>query len=234
MSHTFPVLSDLLAVVATTAHRRIEITFEEEQVAQEFQNIFIDKLRFDEITISSKPTEFTEHFLLTQRDAASPTNDPEPHKMFFHRHDGYWNGTLLRMRETVDPNAVAEYRYQLKIYNKWVECHYLWETDSYSHLEQISMKLINIFRLNEKIDGLVKLLLNNFGRKMSIVSSEHQGDETNESVLRQNLREEKAALQELATSLRTKLCNEDDAYRKFIDKQRKTDITYLKINNGNK
>lgn len=117
---SFSVLSDLLAVVATTTNRRIEITLEEEFIAQELQNLFTDKLRFDEIAFTSKPSaaDFTENFLSTQRDFASPTNDPGQQKMFFQRHDGYWNGSLIRMRNVYDPMSTTEYRYQLKIYNR--------------------------------------------------------------------------------------------------------------------
>lgn len=114
------MLSDLLAIVATTKSRRIEITFEEEFFAQDLHNIFTDKLRFDEIAISAMPiiADFTENFLLTQRDLASPTDDHGEQKMFYQRHDGYWNGTLIRMCNVIDPKSNAEYRYHLKIYNK--------------------------------------------------------------------------------------------------------------------
>lgn len=119
--HSFAVLSDFLAIVATTSQQHYEIAFEEELFAREFPTIFIDKLRFDEIVVSTKPTaaDLTENFLFTQRALASPTNDPGEQKMFFHRHDGYWNGTLIRMRNVVDPSS-TRYRFQLKIYNKWV------------------------------------------------------------------------------------------------------------------
>lgn len=115
------VLSDFLAVVATTAQQHIEIAFEEELFARELPTVFVEKLRFDEIVMSSNPTtvDLTQNFLLTQRPLASPTNDPGEQKMFFHRHDGYWNGTLIRMRTVADPKSTG-YRFRLKIYNKWV------------------------------------------------------------------------------------------------------------------
>lgn len=85
------------------------------------------------------------------------------------------------------------------------------------------------FRLNEKIDGLINLLSNEFGRKMTIMSTSRGTNGSMESALRQNFREEREALHELATSLRTKKGDEAGAHHKFINAQHKTDIGYLDI-----
>lgn len=50
-----------------------------------------------------------------------------------------------------------------------------------------------------------------------------------ETALRQYFREEKAALHQLATSLKTKQCDEAELHRKFLNAQYKTDIAYLDI-----
>lgn len=226
---SFIVLSDLLAVVATTVNRRIEIVFEEELFAREMQTILTDKLRFDEIAITPPSTgvDFTENFLLTQRDLGSPTNDFGEQKMFFQRHDGYWNGTLIRMRQIIDPQSNGEYRYHLKIYNKWV---WVWALDAFlPKSNDKESNSIYAFRLNEKIDGLINLLSNEFGRKITITSAVRGTNGSMESALRQNFREEREALNELATSLRAKKGDEAEAHRKFINAQHKTDIAYLDI-----
>lgn len=85
------------------------------------------------------------------------------------------------------------------------------------------------FRLNEKIDGLINLLSNEFGRKMKTMSPSRGTSGSMESMLRQNFREEREALHELATSLRTKQGDEVGAHRKFINAQHKTDSAYLDI-----
>lgn len=85
------------------------------------------------------------------------------------------------------------------------------------------------FRFSEKIDGLIKLLSNEFGRKMRIESTVHEESRMKKSTLRQHFREEKVALHDLATSLRTEICDETEAHRKFMNAQHKTDIDYLEI-----
>lgn len=89
--------------------------------------------------------------------------------------------------------------------------------------------LVHGFRLDEKIDGFITLLSNEYGRKILITSSPHETSGSMESMLRQNFREEKVALHELATSVRTKQCDEAEAHRKFINAQYKTDVALLDL-----
>lgn len=90
-----------------------------------------------------------------------------------------------------------------------------------------------VFRLNEKIDGLINLLSNEFGRKIVIASSTHETSEPKESALRQSLQEEKIALHNLAAALQTKHCDEAEAHRKFVNAQYKTDLAHLDILKSN-
>lgn len=114
------MLTDLLAVAATTTQRRFDIVLDDEIFAKELLNLFTETLRFDEIAMTPKATvvEFMDNFLSTQRDLTSPMQDTGEQKMFYHRHDGYWNGTLIRIRNVIDANATSEYRYSVKIYNR--------------------------------------------------------------------------------------------------------------------
>lgn len=86
----------------------------------------------------------------------------------------------------------------------------------------------------EKIEGLIKLVSNELGRKVSIVSSDSRTTDAMGLDLRQKFQEEQRALHELATSLRTKKCNGNEAHRKFINVQYKTDIAYLDLMKSSK